>query len=561
MQRKHKGNGKTWLGACILGVFLGVQPVKGVDIQWLEPGITPVGQTWMESYSMPHFSEGLLLVTLSQGSGAQYAYMNQQGEFPLGQTYLEGKPFREGLAPVKVAVPLETVNRLLGSLLGEVYQGEDGTEMVERYGFIDTRGNMVIPPICLDAYPFSQGLAAVELLPGKWGYLNQKGDLVVPPQYDLAQDMEAGYAVVALEGRYGLIDTQGQVVIPLAYTEIGGGKGVYPVSQGDKFAYYSVTNGLLGDYVYDTAGYFSEGFSLVEVQGKWGYVNSVGQLRLPTLYSQAFHFQDSLAWVRTGATYGYIDPNGKIQIILPATVTEVLSFSQGYARGKSGIYYGFFDRRGEEILPYQYRDAVPVSEGVGLVYDGSRWGLFRPQPVASQWALPYLQQAQAEELIPASSLGIDFTQAITRTDFIAFILHLYESKVSLFQEDWQDSYPSIRSPFLDTQDPRVVKAYELGLASGMGEGIFGAYELLDRESAAVLLCTAYQVITGRSIPQVEPVFYEDGAEISHWAQNSVAFLSRFGVVSGMEGNQFCPKTSLNTEQAVVMVLQLAQNFY
>lgn len=50
------------------------------------------------------------------------------------------------------------------------------------YGFIDTAGNDIIPPVFEDAAPFSEGLAWVKEK-GMWGAINPSGVFVIQPQF------------------------------------------------------------------------------------------------------------------------------------------------------------------------------------------------------------------------------------------------------------------------------------------------------------------------------------------------------------------------------------------
>jgi translation initiation factor 6 (eIF-6) len=52
-------------------------------------------------------------------------------------------------------------------------EGLAGVEINGKYGFIDTKGNLVIPPVYDDAWHFSEGLARVEIN-GKWGYIDKR---------------------------------------------------------------------------------------------------------------------------------------------------------------------------------------------------------------------------------------------------------------------------------------------------------------------------------------------------------------------------------------------------
>lgn len=59
-----------------------------------------------------------------------------------------------------------------------------------KHGYIDHKGNVVIPFIYKDAKFFSEGLAHVLTEDDKWGYFSRKGKLVIPTQWSLASDFD-----------------------------------------------------------------------------------------------------------------------------------------------------------------------------------------------------------------------------------------------------------------------------------------------------------------------------------------------------------------------------------
>lgn len=106
--------------------------------------------------------------------------------------------FSEGLAAVRVPVAGQ----------------RDG-----RWGFIDTRGSMVIKPGYDQVRPFAHGLAAA-LRNGKWGYIDTQGRWVIEPLYDQASSFgDHGHALVTQGGALWRIDRTGQT------------QGVVPASQ------------------------------------------------------------------------------------------------------------------------------------------------------------------------------------------------------------------------------------------------------------------------------------------------------------------------------------------
>jgi WG containing repeat len=84
------------------------------------------------------------------------------------------------------------------------------------WGFIDTKGHVVIDFQFGSAYDFSDGLAPVRVgdeKSGKWGYINKSGQFIINPRYDDAADFSEGLAEVLLGHKFGFIDKSGNVII------------------------------------------------------------------------------------------------------------------------------------------------------------------------------------------------------------------------------------------------------------------------------------------------------------------------------------------------------------
>jgi DNA-binding transcriptional regulator/RsmH inhibitor MraZ len=50
----------------------------------------------------------------------------------------------------------------------------------DKWGYIDKKGRMVIPPVYDDVQPFSENVQAMVEVNGKHGYIDTKGDIVRP---------------------------------------------------------------------------------------------------------------------------------------------------------------------------------------------------------------------------------------------------------------------------------------------------------------------------------------------------------------------------------------------
>ena len=86
------------------------------------------------------------------------------------------------------------------------------------FGYVDGKGNEVIPFIYLDAGKFSEGLALAKSSEG-YGYINTKGDPIIEFQYDNAREFSKGLAPVQKDGKYGYINRNGEVAIDFRFQD------------------------------------------------------------------------------------------------------------------------------------------------------------------------------------------------------------------------------------------------------------------------------------------------------------------------------------------------------
>lgn len=77
-----------------------------------------------------------------------------------------------------------------------------------KWGFIDKELNVVIDFLYDDVFPFSEGLAAVQLN-GKKGFINRKGEIVIGFQFDKASYFKNGKSSVSIDGEEFSINPKG----------------------------------------------------------------------------------------------------------------------------------------------------------------------------------------------------------------------------------------------------------------------------------------------------------------------------------------------------------------
>jgi hypothetical protein len=193
---------------------------------------------------------------------------------------------------------------------------------------------------------------------------------------------------------------------------------------------------------------------------------------------------------------------------------------------------------------------------------------------ASEWASPELARADALGLIPDSIRGRDMTRSITRAEFAAVVVKVYESLSGT------KAAPAATNPFTDTTDPDVLKAFNEDLAVGVAADLFDPDALLNREQAATMLTRVVKKISfpdwtyatddryELSFPEQPP--FEDDASISPWAKDSVYYMVANGIITGADDDAFSPRgvtteeeagglASTTREQALVLAVRMVEN--
>ena len=158
-----------------------------------------MGGFW--NYQWP--SEGLIELTTSEKGENEYnattIFFDYDGNIVISLPgYVGAGSFSEGLAAV-----------------------DNNADSTTGCGYIDKTGEIVIPCIYEDGYPFNDGLARVKK-DGKWGYINTAGETVIPFEYDSAYGSGNGIASVGKDGKYGLVNYNNDIVLPLEYDDISG---------------------------------------------------------------------------------------------------------------------------------------------------------------------------------------------------------------------------------------------------------------------------------------------------------------------------------------------------
>lgn len=156
------------------------------------------------------FRDGMALVRVAGLIG----YIDRSGSFAIPPQFASGQDFSEGFA-WGIERGACSVPQLCG-----VDTLQDGRTPAPRgtlrctYSLIDRRGRIQLRTMFTEVQPFSGGLAAV-LVGKRWGYLGLAGDLKISPKFDDAESFVDGVAQVEVGRRRRYINVRGrEMVLP-----------------------------------------------------------------------------------------------------------------------------------------------------------------------------------------------------------------------------------------------------------------------------------------------------------------------------------------------------------
>ncbi|WP_430885637.1 S-layer homology domain-containing protein [Fusibacter sp. JL216-2] len=169
--------------------------------------------------------------------------------------------------------------------------------------------------------------------------------------------------------------------------------------------------------------------------------------------------------------------------------------------------------------------------------------------VKSHWSRDFVEAMASRGLtsgVSETMFGPDYS--ITRAQFatlLANALGLEGQPASAFNDVPQDTW--YYRP--------VNLAYEAGLVSGMGDGMFNPNANITREQMAVMIAKAYKIMLGSDMIGLESTI-TDMNSVSPWAKDAVKAVDYHGVVSGFEDGSFKPNDNATRAHGIVMLKKL-----
>ena len=158
-------------------------------------------------------------------------------------------------------------------------------------------------------------------------------------------------------------------------------------------------------------------------------------------------------------------------------------------------------------------------------------------------------KAVAKGLIPESFAKKDGTKSITRLEFAAVAVKVYEAISKTTVE------PAAANPFVDTDDEYVLKAYAIGITSGTSATTFTPNAKISREQMVTMLVNALRKAGINVSVDLEKVKqFDDDSELRAWAREAAYFTVEEGIVD-IKNNKFNALGLVKIQEAIVIALK------
>lgn len=146
-------------------------------------------------------------------------------------------------------------------------------------------------------------------------------------------------------------------------------------------------------YQFDWAGPFDKaGHAVVEVNGKYGLIDTLGKYVIPSGYDYVYSFSNGYATVYKDGKFGVVNQKGNL--VIPFEYEFISAFGKGgRADAVKGNKWGVINTANTEILPFQYLIARTDDKNYTRVFLND-WGYLDP---AGKAALDGSYQALSHE--------------------------------------------------------------------------------------------------------------------------------------------------------------------
>lgn len=132
---------------------------------------------------------------------------------------------------------------------------------------------------------------------------------------------------------------------------------------------------------YEAVAAFNEGLAAIRIQGRWGFIDRQERIAVQPIYEEVQPFNNGIAIVTRDGLSGAVDKSGKI--ILPLRYDAVSQTSANRLLLRQGNHYGLATVDGQIIAHPRYSRIKETPQGYFIVERDGKWGLLTHDGVST----------------------------------------------------------------------------------------------------------------------------------------------------------------------------------
>lgn len=265
------------------------------------------------------FSEGRCPVMVEN----KWGFVSQGGTLTVSAKFKEVGAYSSDLAPV--------------------IDDNDSAYFIDKQGnkkfvLMDVKNVKKLGVIYSDVFPLYNGKT--------WGYYNKKREHVFG-EYEEALTLGNGVAPVKKNGKWSLVNVKGEALTNKKYVDVAYDEKQVAyrnerlfVCENAKSKYQMIDafGNVISKQTFEDVRVFNDTtYAAVKINGKWGFIDKAGKMKIEPKFDDARSFSSKYAAVKQGDKWGFINEEGKF--VIEPTFTDVKDFNE---------YGCVFVKRGED---------------------------------------------------------------------------------------------------------------------------------------------------------------------------------------------------------------------
>lgn len=126
---------------------------------------------------------------------------------------------------------------------------------------------------------------------------------------------------------------------------------------------------------------FSEGLAAIKIRNKWGFINRDEKIVIQPAFEDVSPFEKGYSIIRQNGLYGLLTHEGKI--VLPARYNEVKILSNGRLLLTQNGFQGLADQQGNVLLQPKYNSVMDLDNGHVIIQQDGKFGLVTLQGIST----------------------------------------------------------------------------------------------------------------------------------------------------------------------------------